>query len=1785
MREIFFNSFKERILRGDVPAEFELSGAPVTSKFFEAYDNSEISIEQYRTLDDFDTYHTGNSAVPSLSATLFEYSSFGVEYRSYEPDDLSEKPLFVNSANSAEFFKLYDFDISPSTREFIMDTISDSGGLNYNCGFYYALKKTHLNWLAKRCNDEYDFNNQIRIVLGDDIGNLNDPDILESMFCPTPDRPFQGVLDLNCHKIVNKTFICNNNSNGLIGYLGKRGVVRNGIVEGIRMICQNKISIDKIKNDCSDVVCGFLVGTNYGTVENIVTSGEMQFDGFCPEVYLVNNKYEYEDGTETYKNSAYNCFFPNKFCLNSVYNVLPYVGYFCEGADSFYYDLGNPSFLNINDAVQDNCLGSLGYIMRDGYDEFGEDHFHNFNHFCECKSSIHDGFDQMWAHPSQDIPKLSHMDRNRLDHYSTQAGKENSLNWIYGDVLYTAHSDGDFGGDKQTESFPPLISTETNVALLDTMSMNTIDALGKWKSFDEKGEYNMGKLADKGMGFRYVNRAAYLCRQIRDTLMSFYRSKSEQWVTRERITPHQRLNPNARIAYYCSPIVGNNFGTIKNIDCKHVIKESNTTFVGFIGNVCGKQNCGTLSMINTTLDIIPNSACNLNHRTYTKTKGYAPDYPDDWGNLYSVFGYNWDYYQSPYGIPEEDSGYSAHSADCVRVTQSYYDFNDFLCSGYPQGVNPPAFNRYIFNRYANKDEIYGNCNFPLPGSSAETIGCEIPDAIRSAKLKFKYDTTNAPDGFYISFNPNSATYYGKIKFYDPYNREKRANYEAPLKLDSNQLGFLAASLNCDVQHFDLNYLGDAAKTTVRTDTIGGLKEDNKTSDGEKHKLTCDEVLDYSPAFNGPLGSTQDGAYKFCRNIMNAKIAMGAELLANSAANVSADFDWQNKPFVDNKCPFGTTNSDDDYDSRYDSGYFIIPSATGPNDTDKNWDIFDDKDNGPDMCWYMPPAKNKYGEDGPESYNTDIRYYEGSKINYDENKINQFCSIHPEGKWDILANLENIHQDFHDNIAPSIQRSMITIIPRQTEELKNQLMNSGIVFIASTNILEYYGVTGDNPTPKIKAFFGDDFEVRLEEIKIPLMNRKQNKNYQSSSFEGVSNVSGVYIHAEKCDKKWYIEDNQIKYKSRLWNVVRGNLDIMYVSLSLVSNKDGRKRVYPISLELPLDDLFIPISCISGGEVYEETCSECTIDFANMQTLEDPYDKIKVRDTSYYPLVPAYNVEDTNFQLSDYPLKSIYNIGAVAGMINHSESHIQNGGHFAEIYDSSGNRYPNAGYNFATCGKIEAVVANYTDRAMDFIDGLTSCSSGVSYEEDHSPEYDRTIAVANKFSLIAPIYEYHMNEMGPSFESDIGFYSDSLQRVNGEAQVTQFNNIELIGTPNWPLTRATTKSFSPFIEFANISMVQDYTNFFERRVFTEWDRDLKSFYIPFQDTNFPEMMQILWNTSSRTAKNSYENRLLFGGGGCGMLYKSWPAYSMVDYAPTDPDEQQDYEHMLHSTDLDSLESVLRNSDTSHKHYEYVPNFLIRPWHIVTSESGTERVKPVAIPYIGMSPASNFANSEYNDIFMQLLSGSPNFTFSRLCKPTVNVWVKDRWEKDPSETLEPFAGIEAIYAYLINDGIPSFYRNRLELTAADKYFTWDYDLSPVANYPLSFTVQYANVSGIRGLWMHQNIREVDREGSIVRYWMDSACFNDGSNVALGYMPSNDSLVGIMNTRETALFDEGVCVSGDDFQGIVLFDDQRRLVAAFDAQNSSDLKNEAYIFELPRKTVHDDGRGFGLLTRIEAE
>ena len=225
MREVFFNSFKEKILNGQVPNMFDVHGTPVTSDFIDIFDNDEIKLEQYKTLDDFNKYAKGNDT-KTLEQTTFKYEEYGVEYSAYYNNDVSEKPIFVNPDNWEKFLQTYSGEIGYSDPRVKgkFDQYIYQSDENINSGFYYIQKKSQLKWISERCNDKDNFNNRIVVVMGDDIGNPAEGyQLLDTVICNDPNRPFQGILDFNGHRITNIVIECKENSNGVIGYLGGDG--------------------------------------------------------------------------------------------------------------------------------------------------------------------------------------------------------------------------------------------------------------------------------------------------------------------------------------------------------------------------------------------------------------------------------------------------------------------------------------------------------------------------------------------------------------------------------------------------------------------------------------------------------------------------------------------------------------------------------------------------------------------------------------------------------------------------------------------------------------------------------------------------------------------------------------------------------------------------------------------------------------------------------------------------------------------------------------------------------------------------------------------------------------------------------------------------------------------------------------------------------------------------------------------------------------------------------------------------------------------------------------------------------------------------------------------------------------------------------------------------------------------------------------------------------------------------------------------------------------------------
>lgn len=1860
MRNIVFNSFKEKILNGQVSDVIETSGLAVNSKFFDQYDNTDIALEQFRNLEDFKTYSRNVPSVGSFNDAIFEYSSYNVEYSAYEADDLSDKPIFVNPDNSAKFFKAFandvgDLETSARLMSYMRPVEGDPDSLDdlrdTNSGFYYATKKTHLNWLAKRTNDENNFNNKIRIVLGDDIGNDNDMDTIESMFCTSPERPFNGIFDLNGHKIVNKRFVCSSNSNGLIGYLGRRGVVRNGIIENYVFSNQKKISIEKIVNDCSDVFAGALVGTNYGTVENIITSGEFRFDGFCPEVYLVNNKYEYTEGDSTNVNSAYNGFFPNKFCINSIYNILPYCGYFSEGIDSTFNDIGRAGINAIagdtsgsrNDSVRYNTDSLLGYMEFNGISY--EENF-NYNHYSEPKMSSSDAFDQYSIRLSRAIP--SDDDNSEINRIST---KDSEVQYCLGGVP-NINAGWDTSRDKYIVS--PLIPVEFTQYHLDRILCNTINSLGKWETYDGEDEYSIASMQveeEDEMLRKDFDHGSYICQQIRDAV---YMSLKD-----EKNSHHQRMNPNARIAFYCSPIVGNNFGTIRNIDCRHTIVESYDTFVGFIGNVCGKQNCGTIDAVSVDFYIrnldsgihpAESGAANLT-RIYSKNKQYKPDYQEDYTNLTQVFGYNYDYYQNKNGFKKgsyEENVYDDLVEDeeyPVQVSNKFYDFHDFVCSGVPTEWYDPddEDKRFVFNKYTNKSDRYANCNFRVTVDQNESeIGGGIPEKIRNAKLKFGFDEENSE--FKISFKPEefpsaaSGEHYplqGEVRIFNTCDEFAPGN-DAVSMIHFSEEGreeFLEKikAIEFTVKHFELNYLGDACKSISSSDSLGGLKK-NEKRDGSEYQLTTEDVLRYANCFNSDCGSTESNAVDFARNLMNAKIALGNGIFHNPYFDSSRDTPEWWKPFSSNSVngPFGTTNTGDK-----DANGFFIPPNVGPNDTDEKWYIFSDRDDGPDMCWYMPPASSRYETGGPTAFDTkDVLY--SKTYNEKENgcSLNSFCSIKPNGKFDFLA-VNNPSSS--DNAQFAIQRSMIDIEPLQDFDLDSYAKELLILLEKELSIFRKFVRERDDSghvmsaAERLNDFFGIDWFAKLNKINIPVMNRTQNRIYVSGpGFEEVANCYGDYLCFEDSAPKFVVkrdsnggfefEADAYEYseasKPRL-----GNLDDMFIDMTVLrvivpeDHSAGRRgeyseprfRPYHLIIRLPIRELVVPISARENEPEVKVATDRCTVNLATWETGENP-DHWE-RNCKFYMLMPAFDPEESNGTPQSFKLRSIYNVGGVAGMINHSEK-----------YEEYGNWNTPYVFNNAYMGSISNVVVKMRNETMDFINKMTE----VRLDEDRRliDVNDRAIGIASKFSLIAPIFEYHQNEVGTSPDPGISKYENG-KRVKDQntdtlsyipyCQYTMFQNILLIGpTSNKQvdprIDEINGRIYKPFIEWINLSDVLDYNNFFYKRYC--WILDENTIYTPYTSSNYPECVNIMHNFSSLAGDFPADLKIRWA-------YNMWCTKEALPIAKPRPgklfnlssSEMYADDQMLNGApDIDTAiangfrtdefwkfgpeGSSLRSG--FYKKYENVPSWVIGMRNVYDIPDGVHQRQRSSLQEANqfcahMSPMIDAPNSDYGDINSQLMAGSPNFVFDKLNKTFLSAKLFSENESVQDDGREYTIGF-------LNQKMFDLYSSRIENNIRDRYFTWDYDMYPKrdGNDPLDFVIKYDYKKGKRGLWIHQNLKKVDEapEDSFIRYAMKGIdeCRNDGGCIHLGYMPSEWQLINIINRDDKNEFldqlgDEGVAVDGEDFRGILLFDKKSQdLVAMVDGGYGRDITSGCYVADLG--TTYNDGTsGYGLLCEIEAE
>lgn len=582
MSSFVFNSFKERYLKGNVPSVDNWTFIPVSEDFKDKLDKNEIRLDQYKNLQDFkdvsDSLRT-NDTDPSVFDYAFDENNNlivsgtglvegqSVEYqwrKVLSDEDLTNKPMFITKDNYEDFNRSYN------------DNIKDKQNIQSyleNGGFYFLRSKDELEWFANRANE----NNTIIGVLGDNIeGDIEVP------ICTDESKPFEGVLDGNNYTI-DINIVARNSDNGLIGILGKGGIVRNFKLKHtsskINAInCEVPITLNYIKTNGRDVNCGLLVGRNYGTIENIDASEQMDFtlSGFVPSVYSVTNKTDEVKWNETeniirskFDEKNENFFYLNSFCINSPGNICPYVGYFNEGkfsddglgvridvestSNENYY--ANPNLGVTYSANVFELLPEMDFNVKEENDEITKVCYYPMGYFNNAV--------QLTGCPTKDTNRLS------LSAY------------IESPIYYGLDNFGYFTVRGVKKHYDVSTSTSSHAELFNS------------------------NIIQKTLGSAYRNN---------DNLNPSYEN------TRNSL----RLHPQARAAYNVGVIAGANFGTISSVSVNATIKNT-SNFVGFIGGLVGKQANGRIEQISVSSDFELDYNTKENE-TVDFTKGYHAYY-------------------------------------------------------------------------------------------------------------------------------------------------------------------------------------------------------------------------------------------------------------------------------------------------------------------------------------------------------------------------------------------------------------------------------------------------------------------------------------------------------------------------------------------------------------------------------------------------------------------------------------------------------------------------------------------------------------------------------------------------------------------------------------------------------------------------------------------------------------------------------------------------------------------------------------------------------------------------------------------------------------------------------------------------------------------------------------------------------------------------------------------------------------------------------------------------------
>ena len=352
MLTTLYNSFINRYLHGDVESAFPCTAYVLNSNYADLNDTKYYlrNISEFNTLSANSLGYADNVLTGSFLTSGHEITN--TYYRDLTLDEETHtEPLIISDENLSAFSGMLTVNgaLPDKYKQYI----------DKYYYFYFVRRNDEFISLSKRVKDL----ERYVVVLGDDIDNIV---VNGSVFGNSETHPFRGVFDGNGYKIAISTINANKVSNGLFGYIAEEGTVKNTIIthsyrtDKISVISTSEISLNTIKQGKGDFKYGILAGTNNGTIENVFLNADIEYDGtFRPSVYFIQNKagydsllsdawkrltLEYGDASDILQKSPElsdftNICFPTQLCLNSKANIIPYVGYFNEGA--FATDFGS----------------------------------------------------------------------------------------------------------------------------------------------------------------------------------------------------------------------------------------------------------------------------------------------------------------------------------------------------------------------------------------------------------------------------------------------------------------------------------------------------------------------------------------------------------------------------------------------------------------------------------------------------------------------------------------------------------------------------------------------------------------------------------------------------------------------------------------------------------------------------------------------------------------------------------------------------------------------------------------------------------------------------------------------------------------------------------------------------------------------------------------------------------------------------------------------------------------------------------------------------------------------------------------------------------------------------------------------------------------------------------------------------------------------------------------------------------------------------------------------------